>query len=561
MVPSVLQYNETQLIEVRENETISSIEFQFVKGIDVTVKVVDPDGKPVEGSEVTEKGELSHHRSETKKSDKDGSCIFTGQTEGTPLSFYVEHPELQLKGEGEIEATPGAELIINLEKYETTDVEGHVYDEEGNPMPGVELKLIHWKASTGSPSTAATTDSTGKYKVENLIMGNKYSLMAEAEGYSREEVPIHTILSPQQPLTDVGVSPVKKEIPAIDVIMRKADRWIDATITDEEGNPVSGSRIFSQGSSSLNRSSFSDSKGHFRMDMLATIFENNLHIAHVDFGDYSFRFMPTNMVHNFILIKKQYTLEGKVVDAENNPLEGASVGIDPQEHDSGRVYMRTTTDSSGNFRIEHVLDEEVEIQVGYQKDEELYWKRFKNVRTNEGNVTLIFDEPDENKRPEFEFDPRGVVMLEGKSAHELNVKRWINGEPVRLKNLKGKIVVLDFCKSTPVRIRNWWRIMKAVQKEYDDNRVVCIGIHENTDNIELVEKFLRDEGITYRVAIDKKSPHEVSSGKTFDTYGYFRKEDFVNYIIIDKNGNVHQDISPHELDKTIKRLLKVGVQK
>jgi cytochrome oxidase Cu insertion factor (SCO1/SenC/PrrC family) len=39
---------------------------------------------------------------------------------------------------------------------------------------------------------------------------------------------------------------------------------------------------------------------------------------------------------------------------------------------------------------------------------------------------------------------KALAAIEGKPAPELQPQRWLNGKPVKLADLKGKVVLLDF---------------------------------------------------------------------------------------------------------------------
>jgi hypothetical protein len=59
---------------------------------------------------------------------------------------------------------------------------------------------------------------------------------------------------------------------------------------------------------------------------------------------------------------------------------------------------------------------------------------------------LIFGQArDRNFEREGEGDRRrDLDAMEGKAAPEIEVDRWLKGEPATLKGLKGKVVLLDF---------------------------------------------------------------------------------------------------------------------
>jgi len=222
------------------------------------------------------------------------------------------------------------------------------------------------------------------------------------------------------------------------------------------------------------------------------------------------------------------------------------------------MYMRVMTDVNGKFRMDPVVDKELDLSVFYP---DKGFKTFEKVATNRTDTVLVFDKPDERQKNTWEYNPRGMVLLEGKPSPELNIERWVTGEPVRIRDLKGKIVVLNFFLTSMWAARDWLRLTSAITREYGDDGVVVIGIHECTDDAEAVRRILDEYGVNYRVAIDRKSAQEGSKGKTFDRFGYFKTMDLANYIIIDRDGLVHQDIGTYNIDLTIRKMLKRGVKR
>ncbi len=83
---------------------------------------------------------------------------------------------------------------------------------------------------------------------------------------------------------------------------------------------------------------------------------------------------------------------------------------------------------------------------------------------------------------------------------------WLNTQPLNLKNLQGKVVLIDFWTYTCI---NWRRTLPYVREweaKYKDQGLVVIGVHtpeflfeHNTDNI---SKAIQQMNISYPVAID-----------------------------------------------------------
>jgi beta-lactamase regulating signal transducer with metallopeptidase domain/peroxiredoxin len=543
-----------RLVDINDGDTVSGIDFSFDRGLPVTVTTLSPEGNPVEGTAVTRKNTMDI----TSKmiTGNEGSCVFTGFGEGEDLEVYAENSKLKLKGEGAIKASKGANLQIKMGKYKTYGVGGQVLDTDGNPVKNARLYLYDRKGIVSMRQTASVTKSDGVYDVDNLIVGNDYSLNVEAEGYATYSIPLHKLLPEEK--TDSVKNPLKSPKPVYNVYLDKADRWLEGKLVDDEGNPVKGAQISNTNDAMNNVTVFSNADGSFRMEKLVHAFESMINIAHSDFGYYEFRLVPTNSKQTFTLTKKNWKLVGKLVDTENKPIAGARISVNPQRRESGFMYMGgTKTDSNGGFLIDPVIDRELDISI-YR--ENIGFKEF-HIKTDEGALSLVFDKPDEHEAPKIEFDSHKPVFLEGQNPPEIDAVKWLNGSPVKLKDLKGKTVILDFWTCDKNSFIKTQEALNAIQKVYGSKSVVVIGIHENTDDVSKIEKVIKDLGLTYRIAVDKKGANAESGGKTFDKFGMYKKpnrEELAFYTIIDKSGQTHQNISIFSLDSRVKDILRGG---
>ncbi|MBN1291203.1 MAG: carboxypeptidase regulatory-like domain-containing protein, partial [Candidatus Latescibacteria bacterium] len=582
--------NVTHTATAENGQTVTDINFEFNKGIEISGIVLSPDGNPVTGVTITAREAKRFGKEKGKTiTDDNGMFILIGQTEGTKLLLKAENKELQLRGKTEYEVQPDTkpqlnlntrsseevnekiqanDPVINLEHYETTNIEGLVLDESGNPIPKVKIGLIYWDRDLGQGVGifAGETDNSGNFDIPDLIIGDDYSLNTRIQGYGQ------TVLS---------LNSLKKEMSHINtIILRRADRWLEGTVTDENGNPVTGAQInTSREIDALSgmKSAVSDSKGYFRFNELVAFVEPEIEIEHKDFAHYEFRFIPTNGKHDFTLIRGQNYLDGIVTDSTNNPIEGAQISIDPQRHVSGLIYMNdVVSDAVGKFRMEGIIDDTVTIIAGHNVKGA---KKFENIKTNIPGTKFVFDESDKSPNSGFEFDNKGVVLLESKFAPELSVDRWINGNPLRLADQAGKIVVLDFWSKDESRSVEALELMNTLQKEYGEKGLVVIGIHEYTPDIASLNNFIREKGLQYTIAVDRKSDNRKldfqtknvrngiasqatglsetsgSGGKTFDSYGISKLQMQQYKIIIDKEGIVHTDIFGSDIEKRIRELL------
>ena len=110
---------------------------------------------------------------------------------------------------------------------------------------------------------------------------------------------------------------------------------------------------------------------------------------------------------------------------------------------------------------------------------------------------------------------------------------WINSRPLSLKReLKGKIVLVDFWEYTCI---NWIRTLpyiKAWNRDYASLGLVVVGVHapefEFGKRAENIDRGVRDHGLTYPIAIDND----------FTTWIVYRNRAWPAKYLFDKDGKV-----------------------
>jgi len=345
-----------------------------------------------------------------------------------------------------------------------------------------------------------------------------------------------------------------------DIVLPEAGRrYLEGRVTDTDGNPVARARVMMRGGDKMTTT---DAEGYYRLDELVAAVEVEVNIDHKDYGYYQFRYIPTNQTQNFVLIKADRFLAGKVTDADGNSIQGAFVSVESDDEEaSGHVNVGTRTNAQGEFRLNNLLDEKVALYVSRGG----IYKIFKDVETNRDDAVFVLKEeqpseppkpPSEEEIAKREYRTRAderLKSLAGKPAPGLDVAQWLNCEPMKLAEMKGKVVVLDFWSSKKVRCVEATRLMNALQNEYGPKGVVFIGIHEFPAEVDELKKFIEEKGITYKIAVDKESPEIGAKGMTFDKYGVAWSPTL--FIVIDKEGTVHTDIWDSSLEEKIKELL------
>lgn len=132
----------------------------------------------------------------------------------------------------------------------------------------------------------------------------------------------------------------------------------------------------------------------------------------------------------------------------------------------------------------------------------------------------------------------------------LAVDNWHNSEALKLKELKGKVVVLDFWATWSGPSERAIPKHNALYEKYGEQGLVIIGICSTLGG-EAIEKAIEAHGIKYPVCVDIEN-------KTNTAYA---PNGYPDYYLIDKHGNLRiADCVNSKLEDAVKALLseKVG---
>ncbi len=118
----------------------------------------------------------------------------------------------------------------------------------------------------------------------------------------------------------------------------------------------------------------------------------------------------------------------------------------------------------------------------------------------------------------------------GKYAPEFTNDTWVNSQPLRLTELKGKVVLVEFWTFGCYNCQNVEPYIKSWHDRFKNRGLVVIGVHSPEFGHERVLKnvrnYVREHNIQYAVAIDND----------YKTWNSYQNHYWPAMYLIDKNG-------------------------
>lgn len=144
-------------------------------------------------------------------------------------------------------------------------------------------------------------------------------------------------------------------------------------------------------------------------------------------------------------------------------------------------------------------------------------------------------------------DNKQYVYLKGTPAADFSIERF-DGGSFKLKDHKGKPVLINFFASWCVSCGTEIPILAKVSGEYGKKGVVFVGVAVN-DTETKARKFIKKYKLEFATGLDKSGQIR----KDYQLYGmpttlFVNKQGIINYLHL---GGVSEDLLRHELDKLL----------
>ncbi len=117
-------------------------------------------------------------------------------------------------------------------------------------------------------------------------------------------------------------------------------------------------------------------------------------------------------------------------------------------------------------------------------------------------------------------------------APEISSGIWINSEPLTLKSLQGRVVLIDFWTFACYNCRNTLPALTKWDAQYRDQGLTIIGVHtpelDFERDIDQLRREIAEFGIKYPVVTDQD----------YSTWKTYRVEAWPTVFLLDKQGRV-----------------------
>ena len=123
-------------------------------------------------------------------------------------------------------------------------------------------------------------------------------------------------------------------------------------------------------------------------------------------------------------------------------------------------------------------------------------------------------------------------MSESATAPELAGGEWINSQPLKLNDLRGRVVLIEFWTFGCINCRNTLPFVKSWHDRYREKGLTVIGVHspefDEERDVELLRREVSSLGIPYPVVTDND----------YLTWNAYKVEAWPTIFLLDKQGRI-----------------------
>jgi thiol-disulfide isomerase/thioredoxin len=129
--------------------------------------------------------------------------------------------------------------------------------------------------------------------------------------------------------------------------------------------------------------------------------------------------------------------------------------------------------------------------------------------------------------------PAGAAPVPARPAPEFaGIDNWINSAPLAMRQLRGKVVLVDFWTLNCINCLHVLPYVKGWHQKYKDQGLVVVGVHTPEyafeRKLDSLQAAVRRNGITFPVAQDNR----------YATWSAYGNQYWPAFYLVDKKGAV-----------------------
>lgn len=145
---------------------------------------------------------------------------------------------------------------------------------------------------------------------------------------------------------------------------------------------------------------------------------------------------------------------------------------------------------------------------------------------------------------------------ESAAAPELAQGQWINSEPLKLRDLRGRVVLIEFWTFGCINCRNTLPIVESWHDRYREQGLTVIGVHspefDEEKNVDSLRGQVASLGIRYPVVTDND----------YQTWKSYNVEAWPTIFLLDKQGRIRwMRVGEGKYDETERLIQKLLAEK
>ena len=145
---------------------------------------------------------------------------------------------------------------------------------------------------------------------------------------------------------------------------------------------------------------------------------------------------------------------------------------------------------------------------------------------------------------------------ESATAPELASGEWINSEPVKLKDLRGRVVLIEFWTFGCINCRNSLPFVESWHERYREKGLTVIGVHSPEFEEEKNVESLRGQVASLRIR------YPVVTDNDYQTWKAYSVEAWPTIFLLDKQGRIRwMRVGEGKYDETERVIQKLLAEK